>query len=46
MHEHLRDDSTLDPPFNRASLLRTTLGTTPCATPVEGSRSALGEPLA
>src|SRR5947208_16378228 len=40
--EHLREKSTLDLSSKRASLLRTTLKTRPCATP-ESPRSALGE---
>src|SRR5713226_1821065 len=36
MDEHLRGKSTLDPGSKRALLLRTTLRTTLCATPVEG----------
>jgi hypothetical protein len=46
MDEHLREKSTLDPGSKRASLLRTTLQATLCATPIEGPTSALGEHLA
>src|SRR5438876_3587232 len=46
MDEHLREKSTLDPGSKRASLLRTTLQATLCATPVEDPTSALGEHLA